>query len=105
MIILFVLIPLFLFAYIFLVIDWRPGLDTVVIVAAVAILAFYFYTQYKKQLALQGKAEEPLGENPTAEEPLAEEPLSEEGEFSEEELIEEEALDKPLLEEKVSKKK
>ena len=97
MIILFVGIPLFLLAYIFLVLRWRPGFDTVIIFAAIAVLAFYFYLQYKKQLALQGKNEASPSE----------ELLPEEDEISEEELIEEdEVLDEePLPEEKPSKKK
>lgn len=100
MIILFVLIPLFLLAYIFLVIDWRPGLDTVVIVAAIAILAFYFYLQYKKQLTLQGKAQVPLTEESLDDKPMDEEDaLPEDGEFSKEELIEDdEALDETFPE-------
>ncbi len=109
MIILFVLIPIFLLAYVFLVIDWRPGADTIVIVAAIAILAFYFYTQYKKQLALQGKAEEPLtqklvGEELLPEDSSAKDPLPEESGVSEEELVEDDLLDEFLPEEESSKK-
>ena len=110
MIILFVGIPLFLLAYIFLVLKWRPGFDTVIIFAAIAILAIYFYLQYKKQLALQGKDKAPTAEEPVAEEPVAEEPLGElpeEDEISEEELIEEDKVfdEEPLPKEKPSKKK
>ncbi len=121
MIILFVGIPLFILAYIFLVLKWRPGFDTVIISAAIAILALYFYLQYKKQLALQDKAqaplaEESLGEEPLDEEPLGEEPLDEESlpedhsaedcEVCEvEEILEEKVLGKVLPGKKVSKKK
>ena len=109
MIILFVGIPLFILAYIFLVLKWRPGLDTVVISAAIAVLALYFYLNYKKQLALQGKAEVPLDEAPegelSEEGELPEEELPDEGELSEEELVEDDISDESLPEEKSSKKK
>ncbi len=126
MIILFVGIPLFILAYIFLVLKWRPGFDTIVISSAIVVLALYFYLNYKKQLALQGKAkasvgeeslpeesldkesldEVPLDEEPLAEEPMPEDPNAEDCEVCETaEVIEKEVLDKVLPKEKDSKKK
>ncbi len=106
MIILFVGIPLFLLAYILFVLNWRPGLDTLIIFVAIAILALYFYLKYKKQLALQGKAQVSLAEESLDKEPLdKEDELPGEGEFSKEELVEEEAFDESFPEEIPNKQK
>jgi len=71
MIILFVLIPLFLLWFTVFVLEKSPGLDTIAIIVAVALLAFWFYRKYKKQVdALSGakQPEEPLEEDFSGEE-------------------------------------
>lgn len=78
MLILFVFIPLFLLWYWVFFLGNRPGIDTIVIIACVAVLAAYFYLRYKKQInaLAEGQAAEPEPEEtaPTAEEEFEQEP-------------------------------
>ena len=106
MLILFVFIPLFLLWYVVFFLDNKPGLDTLIILGLIIVLALYFYFKYKKQIdaIASGKAQ-----TPGPEEALAEEPLLDEEEFPEseeefpEEPVEEEldlAPEKPLKKQK-----
>ena len=51
MLILFVCIPLFLLWYVVFFLGRKPGLDTLMLLAAVAVLASYLYYKYRKQVA------------------------------------------------------
>lgn len=51
MAILFMFVPLFLLWYWVFFLGHKPGTDTMVILAAVALLAVFLYFRYKKQLA------------------------------------------------------
>ena len=77
MLILFVLLPLFLLWYVIFFLDKRPGIDTIILIAAILLLAAYFYLRYKKQVKAFAASKQ-AGELPEQEE-----------EFSEEEQVEE----------------
>jgi Ca2+/Na+ antiporter len=81
MVILFVFIPIFLLWYLVFFLDNKPGLDTGIIIVAVAALLIYLYLRYKKQVgaasqnpeaALPPEADELDEEFPEGEEPVEE---------------------------------
>lgn len=87
MLILFVFIPLFLLWYVIFFLDNRPDIFTIAILASIAVLAFYFYRKYKKQIdAIAGpKPKEPAEEMPEESEDIEEElPVEAEEELPEE---------------------
>jgi hypothetical protein len=100
MLILFVFLPLFLLWYWVFFLGHKPGTDTMIILAAVAVLCAFLYYRYKKQAALakaqsgisddegsEGLPEEDSDEMGVEEaEGAGEEGLEEEGEGAEEEV-------------------
>ncbi len=88
MFILFVFIPLFIAWYWVFFLDHKPGIDTLIILGAFAVLVVYLFFRYR------GKAEALLfGKKPPAEEAQMEEPGEEGGEELPEEAESEEVED------------
>jgi len=86
MLILFVFIPIFLIWYWVFFLDNKPGLDTGIVIVAVAALLAYLYLRYKKEIEAIASPKNAGGE-------FSEEP-SEEPEELDEEI--EEPAEKPF---------
>ena len=102
MLILFVFIPLFLLWYFIFFLGNKPGTDTIIILACVAILAAYFYLRYKRQIDALA-AGQPAEELPEEAEEFAEAQVGEAEEsvasdkFDEEPVINDsDELEKPV---------
>ena len=101
MLILFVFIPLFLLWYVVFFLDNKPGLDTMVILGLIVVLALYFYLKYKKQIdaIASGKKPEEEPEDALMDEEDLEDVPGEEDESSDDEDESSEDEDESLGEE------